>query len=357
MKILSKVMSLIMAMLIIFALTSTTQINTFASLSIDSNNRSVANVGVLLYSFDDPYLLLFRQSLEDIEKENKDKVRFTFYDGKNNIGIQNETLDSLVKSNIDLFIINLVNTKENIVEDVILKVKQKDVPLILIGIDPQVIAKVSKNYDKVAFTTLNMKQEGIAQGKILANLWNTNKTVIDKNGDNILQYVLLKGRVDSPIAIERTKNVISTLNDSGIKTEELALINTKWSKELAEASIYNLFLKYGSRIEAIIANNDAMAIGAIEALQKYGYNNGDKTKNIAVVGIDGLPEAKDLVDKGLMTGTVIQDPRAYAEGLYIIGMNLINNINPIENTNYKFSNGEIIIEAPLLEYTKKTNTP
>ena len=49
-----------------------------------------------------------------------------------------------------------------------------------------------------------------------------------------------------------------------------------------------------------------MAIGAIESLQKYGYNSGDKTKNIAVAGIDGLPEAKDLIDKGFITGTVIQ---------------------------------------------------
>ena len=51
-----------------------------------------------------------------------------------------------------------------------------------------------------------------------------------------------------------------------------------------------------------------MAIGAIEALQKYGYNKGDKSKYIPVVGIDGIPEAKDLINKGFMTGTVIQDP-------------------------------------------------
>ena len=51
-----------------------------------------------------------------------------------------------------------------------------------------------------------------------------------------------------------------------------------------------------------------MAIGAVEALQAYGYNKGDKSKNIIVVGIDGLPEAKDLIDKGIMTGTIIQDP-------------------------------------------------
>ena len=51
-----------------------------------------------------------------------------------------------------------------------------------------------------------------------------------------------------------------------------------------------------------------MAIGAVEALQAYGYNKGDKSKNILVVGFDGLTEAKDLIDKGMMTGTIVQDP-------------------------------------------------
>ena len=86
----------------------------------------------------------------------------------------------------------------------------------------------------------------------------------------------------------------------------------------------SLFLRYGGKIEAIISNNDAMAIGAIKALQKYGYNKGDKSKYIPVVGIDGIPEAKDLINKGIMTGTVSQDPNETAEALYTVGMNLVS---------------------------------
>ena len=96
-----------------------------------------------------------------------------------------------------------------------------------------------------------------------------------------------------------------------------------------------------------------MAIGAIEALQKYGYNTGDKSRNIAVVGIDGLQEAIDLIDKGSMSGTVIQDSNVLAEVLYNVGMNLYNNLNPIENTNYQIENREIIIPYPYDAYTGK----
>ncbi|NYC75466.1 ABC-type sugar transport system substrate-binding protein [Clostridium beijerinckii] len=96
-----------------------------------------------------------------------------------------------------------------------------------------------------------------------------------------------------------------------------------------------------------------MAIGAVEALQKYGYNKGEKSKNIAVVGIDGIPEAKSLIDKGFMTGTVIQDPKVLAEVFYNVGMNLVNNLSPTENTKYNVVDGEIIVPFPYEEYIKK----
>lgn len=38
---------------------------------------------------------------------------------------------------------------------------------------------------------------------------------------------------------------------------------------------------------------------------------------------------------------------------YVIGMNLINNLSPTENTNYNTINGEIIIPFPYDAYTGK----
>ncbi len=338
---------------IIFILSHKTQINAFASTNLHTNNRNIVNIAVLLSSFDDLFMQQLKQDLEDIEKENKNKVRFTFYDGKNNIAMQNETIDYILRSNFDLIIANLADAKESSVEEVILRVKQKDIPLVLSQISPEVVSKVSKYYDKVAFFLSDDRKAGISQGKILVNIWNTDKKALDKNNDDILQYVLLRGPTNNIGANVRTNYVISTINDAGIQTQQLALVNADWLKELAKNSIDSLFLKYDGRIEAIIANNDAMAIGAIEALQKYGYNKGDNSKNIAVVGMDGLPEAKDLVDKGIMTGTVIQESKAFAEALYKVGMNLVQNLNPIENTNYEIVKGSIMIPISYEEYVKK----
>lgn len=351
MKILRKIITLNLVTLIIFKLITTN--NTLASSSLNFNSGGIANVAVIIHRIDDPYMIRFREGLENIEKERKNNIKFTFFYAENNISIQNEILDSALRNSFDLIILNLADKTESIVEDVIMKVKQKDIPLILIKITPEVVSKVYKLYNRVAFISSDTKQASIKQGEIVIELWNSNEKVIDKNHDDILQYVLLQGQVSDPEAIDRTKYVISTINESGIKTQQLELIHGGWLKELGKSYLDNLFLKYNGKIEAIISNNDAMAIGAIEALQKYGYNKGDKTKNIAVIGFDGLPEAIDFIDKGFMTGTVIQDPNVAAETFYKVGMNLINNLNPTEKTNYKIVDGAIIIPFPYNVYTGK----
>jgi methyl-galactoside transport system substrate-binding protein len=334
-------------------LIGSTKINTFSILSLNMNNRKIANIAVLFPDLSSPFTVLLQQGLEDIQKKNEDKVRFTFFDGKDNIAIQNETLNNLLNNNFDLFIVQLVDTKENTVKDVIDKVKLKDIPLILTNIDSAVTNKFSNYYNKVVFLTEDFKQPAILQGKIIVDAWNTDKKDIDKNGDNTLQYIMLEGEENSQTAIDRTKYSVSTINDAGIKTQLLARQVAKWDEELAKNAIQSLFLRYDGAIEAIIANNDAMAIGAVEALQTYGYNKGDKSKNVIVTGIDGLPEAKELIDKAIMTGTVVHDSNAIAEIFYTIGMNLINNADPLENTNYKYSDTGVVATIPYYEYTNK----
>lgn len=352
MRILKKILIFITVTIMTVVLLSNT-INTFASSILTCNNRNILNASVLLWSYEDLFMSQLKQDLEDVQKEHKDNVQFTIYDGKNNVSVQYETIDSILKGNTDVLILILADVTDSIVEDIISKVKQRNIPVILWDINPQLVLKFYNYYDRAVFMLSDAKKGAIAEAEILIDLWNTNKKALDKNGDNILQYVLLEGKVNNRVAKERTKYVISTLNDAGIKTEQLALVNTNWLEEIAKTSIDSLFLKYGDRIEAIIGNNDAVAIGAIKALQKYGYNKGDKTKNIAVVGIDALPEARDLVDKGFMLGTVSQDPKVAAEMLYSVGMNLANNLNPTENTNYKIVNGEMITPYTHEKYIKK----
>ncbi|WP_143765877.1 galactose ABC transporter substrate-binding protein, partial [Clostridium beijerinckii] len=276
---------------------------------------------VLLFSFDDPYISLVRKGLEEIQNKNTSSVDFTFYDGKRNQNIQNALLDSVLQSDYNLLLINLVDLDQSTVESVIYKAKQKNIPLILFNTVPFETIPI-KSYSKALVISTDAIQSGVLQGDLIINEWNSNKNDIDRNGDNALQYILLKGPNNITVTNARSLYSISTINKSGIKTQEILSKTCNWDENCAEDSIKLLFLSYGKNIEAIISNNDAMAIGAVNSLQSYGYNKGDKSKYIPVFGIDGIPEAIDLIDRGIMSGTVSQDPNQTAEALYVVGMNL-----------------------------------
>jgi len=191
-------------------------------------------------------------------------------------------------------------------------------------------------YGKAIIITGDVELSGTLEGKILANAWNTNKETMDKNKDNILQYVMLKGPSDNVATNIRTKYSIRTLNEAGIKTQALLTTVCNFDKECARTTIETAFLTLNDKIEAIISNNDDMAIGAIEALQKYGFNKGGDSKYIPVVGIDGIPKAKELINQGIMSGTVIADLPTEVNAIYSIGMNLASGNDPLYGTNFKF---------------------
>ena len=350
MKILKKILiiSMVTAMMIVTLADCSKK-----AVSASSDPGKPVKVAVFLIDFTDPYLSLVRKSLEDIQKENEGKVEFTFYDGKSDEAIQNEEIDKVLKEGTDLILLNLISYRDRgAVQTVINKIKETNIPVILVNREPLTIDAI-KSYGKALYVGTDAKQAGILQGKVLVDIWNNNKEFIDKNRDNMMQYVMLEGERNNIEAIERTKYSVSTIQQAGIKTEELALRFADWNTESARNATEALILKYGDKIEVIIANNDAMAIGAIKALQKYGYNKGDKTKTIAVVGVDAIPEARDLISKGMMLGTVIQDPKALAEALYAVGMNLAYNKNPLEGTQYKFDDTGVAIRIPYKEYTSE----
>jgi methyl-galactoside transport system substrate-binding protein len=321
-------------------------------MNIDSRlveGRSV-KVGVLQYKASDLYISEVRQNLEQIQNENEGKVQFTFFDANGNQTIQNENLDEAFKEGADLLLVNLVDTRA--AQAVINKVKEKNIPVILFNREPNTTDAL-KSYSKDCYIGTEAEEAGPLQGKIIVNAWNTKKNVIDRNGDNVMQYIMLQGERDSIQSIQRTEYCILAIKDAGIQMEELALRVCNWDQEQARSDIETLLLRYGGHIEVIISNNDAMAIGAIEALQAHGYNKGNNSPTVAVFGIDGTLAAQDLIKDGFMMGTVGENRRELAEALYTCGMNLVNGKSPIEGTKYKFDRTGISIRIPYKEYVSK----
>lgn len=125
MKIIKKILIYIIILILASMLTSNTLIGSYAKASLSIDNKKIANIGVFLYSFNDLYMSKIKNSLEDIQKNNVNEVNFTFFDCKNNQAIQNEVINSLTSADFDLLVVNLIDAKEFVVNDVINKARQK----------------------------------------------------------------------------------------------------------------------------------------------------------------------------------------------------------------------------------------
>lgn len=307
------------------------------------DSKKPVKVGVFLYWAGDTFISEVRNSLEQIQKENPEQVEFTFFDGMRDQAIQSNDIDTSLKDSFDLLLVNLVDP--NSASVVINNIKSYNVPVILFNREPFTTDAIS-SYRRSCYIGTDAKEAGILQGKILVDKWNSARRTIDINDDNIMQYVMLKGEPENLETIGRTRYSIIAIEDAGIKTESLAFRYCKWDRDSAKVATESLILQFGDKIEVVIANNDEMAIGAINALQEHGYNKDINSKIIPVVGVDATAEARELIKKGIMTGSVIQDPNALAKALYTCGLNLVNGKSAISDTDYKFDETGVSIRIP-----------
>lgn len=105
---------------------------------------------------------------------------------------------------------------------------------------------------------------------------------------------------------DRTEGVKQVLKDfPGIKVVEQQ--SAEWQRNKGMDLTSNWLLA-GTQFDAIVANNDEMAIGAAMALQQAGKAKGE----IAIIGIDGLPDGLAAIKRGMLTASVFQDPKAQA---------------------------------------------
>lgn len=124
---------------------------------------------------------------------------------------------------------------------------------------------------------------------------------------------ILMGKLDNEAAVKRTegnKNVLSKISGITILAEETG----NWQRDQGMSLTENWLTAYGDKLNAILANNDEMALGAVQALQAAGRTD------IMVLGVDAIPDAKTAVADGTLAGTVLQDLAGQGKG----GMEIAN---------------------------------
>ena len=119
--------------------------------------------------------------------------------------------------------------------------------------------------------------------------------------------------------------------DKGIKLEKLSYQFADWKRSQAENKMTQLIDQYGDEIELVLANNDEMALGAVNAYDKQGYS---KEERPAIFGIDGLDDALDAVQQGNIQGTVYNDKEGQAAQIANLALDLFQN-NSLAQYNFQ----------------------
>lgn len=285
------------------AATGTSQSASEDAGSTSGEAKSDANVmiGSAIYKFDDTFMTGVRTAMTDQAKAEGAELELV--DSQNKQPTQNEQVDTFITKGVTALAINPVD--RTAAGPIIEKAKAKSLPIVFLNREPE--ETDMKSYDKVWYVGAKAEQSGQLSGEIIADYFKANPDA-DKNGDGVIQYVMLQGEPGHQDATLRTEYSIKAIEEAGFKTEKLAADTAMWDKAKATDLMKAFITGQGlDKIEAVISNNDDMALGAVEALKAEGYNKEDKAKYIPVVGVDATAPALEAMKDGSLLGTVLND--------------------------------------------------
>ncbi|MDC2825310.1 galactose/glucose ABC transporter substrate-binding protein MglB [Rodentibacter pneumotropicus] len=302
--------------------------------SYAANNR----IGVTIYKYDDNFMSLMRKEINKEAKTLQD-IELLMNDSQNAQSIQNDQVDVLLSKGVKALAINLVDPAA--APTIIGKAKPDNIPVVFFNKDPG--AKALGSYEQAYYIGTDPKESGIIQGNLIAKQWKATPA-FDLNKDGKIQFVLLKGEPGHPDAEARTKYVIDELNKQGIQTEQLFIDTGMWDAAMAKDKVDAwLSSSKANNIEVIISNNDGMALGALEAVKAHG-------KKLPIFGVDALPEALQLIKKGELAGTVLNDGVNQGKAVVQLANNLAQGKTANEGTKWELK--DRVVRIPYIGIDK-----
>ena len=218
------------------------------------------------------------------------------------------------------------------------KAKAENIPVVFFNREP--LPEDMQKWDKVYYVGARAEESGTMSGQIIVDFWKSHPEA-DKNGDGVLQYVMLKGEPGHQDAELRTEFSIKAVTDAGIKVEKLAEDTGLWDRVRGQEKMAAFLAAHGDKIEAVFGNNDDMALGAIEALKAAGYFSDGKF--MPVVGVDATAPAIQALEDKTLLGTVLNDAVNQGVATFNLSYILAKGETPTEeNSGYVISDGKYV---------------
>jgi len=272
----------------------------FAGIAIASDLEFV--FGVAMRRYDDTFLTDERNAI--IAEAAELGMPVDIVDSQASQTVQNDRIDMFLTKRYGAIGINLQELSA--AEPLIEKCKEIGAAAIFFNNNPD--DDVFYTYDKAIYIGARAEQSGIFQGEMMAEYFKDNPDKVPADG--VIRYVMLTGDPGSQDMLLRTKHSVETLAES-FKVESLGQEIASWDRVRGQEKMAALIAAHGDNINCVFANNDDMALGAIEALKAAGYfqgNPGDPGyKFMPVVGVDATVPGVVALKERTLLGTVLND--------------------------------------------------
>ncbi|HHQ6546168.1 MULTISPECIES: substrate-binding domain-containing protein [Serratia] len=247
-------------------------------------------IAVLMYGMKAEFVQLMEKAAKEHPEVKNGNVQLTVYDGRYDPMVQNNQAETAIQTKTDAIIINPMDYEANI--DVVTMANKAKIPV--------VVTNARLNTDQM---TSEVVSDDVLGGYLEA------KAVLQKMNcqGNV---VIIEGPKGGSGEIQRGEGNDKAIAECGPgKIKVLERKTANWSRAEALPLMENWLQKHRGQINGVIAQNDEMALGAIEAIKGANLN----VKDFAIAGVDGVSDAIRAVQAGEMV-SILQDAHAQMQG-------------------------------------------
>ena len=259
---------------------------------------SAENIGVSMALFDDNFLTVLRNGLIE-QADAMDGVDIQVEDAQNDVAKQLDQINNFIASGVDAIIVNPVDTSAT--QAMSDAAAAAGVPLVYVNRQP---VNVDTLPDNQAFVASDERESGTLETKEVCRL-------LSEAGKTEANIYVMMGELSNQAAVQRTADIhdVMASGECGVTLNILQEQTANWSRDEAQDLMTN-WLSTGEPFDAVISNNDEMAIGAIQAMKAAGMSMAD----VIVGGVDATQDALAAMQAGDLDATVFQDAAGQGAG-------------------------------------------
>ncbi len=254
-------------------------------------------IGVSMAKFDDNFLTVLRNGIQTYADANGISVQIE--DAGNDVAKQLDQINNFIASGVTAIVVNPVDTSAT--QAMSDAAAAAGVPLVYVNRQP---INVDTLPDNQAFVASNEVDSGTLETLEVCRL-------LKEAGKTEAQIYVMMGELSNQAAVQRTADIhdVMASGNCGVTLNIIDEQTANWSRDEAQNMMTN-WMSTGAPFDAVIANNDEMAIGAIQALKAGGVD----MATVIVGGVDATQDALAAMQAGDLDATVFQDAAGQGSG-------------------------------------------